>query len=158
VTAADFNERKGDSPRTLRVAADGAPARIVFTCRTAAAGRSAVRAIAEWSHQFGLSEPEFQVLWCLRSAVSEGLDQTTLARQLVYSAAQVSATVERMREQGWIIQRPIAADRRRHLWQLSDGGRNLLGQMLDAAGVLRCDARSDFEPPFRDYHERGDAA
>jgi DNA-binding MarR family transcriptional regulator len=110
--------------------------RIGITCRSAADGRRAIRALGEWSERFELSEPEFQILWCLKSA-SGGCDQTTIARQLACSPAQISTTVERMRAAGWIAQQSAPGDRRRRLWQLSAQGQALLAEMLRAANELR---------------------
>jgi DNA-binding MarR family transcriptional regulator len=111
--------------------------RIGFTCRTAADGRRAIRALGEWSERFEISEPEFQVLWCLNAPSGAGCDQTTIARELACSPAQISATVERMRARGWITQQNAPGDRRRRLWQLSATGQALLAEMLRAAGELR---------------------
>jgi DNA-binding MarR family transcriptional regulator len=110
--------------------------RVGITCRTAVDGRRAIRALAEWAQQFELAEPEFQVLWCLRWGPADGLDQTTLAKRLACSPAQVSATVERLRSRGWISQHQLPDDRRRNLWQLSAGGNDLLEKMVTAAGYL----------------------
>ena len=110
---------------------------IECTCRTVVDGRHAARVLAEWTQRFELGEAEFQVLWCLRSAANEGLDQTTLARKLAISPAQVSAIVERAGARDWIDQQSAASDRRRRLWQLSASGRSLLEQMIGAAALLR---------------------
>lgn len=100
------------------------------TCRAAIVGRRAARALAAWAKPFELSEPEFQLLWCLRPVVGEGIDQTSLAQNLSLSAAQVSATVERLRRGGWIVPYVTAADRRRQYWQLTAAGHALLAKML----------------------------
>ncbi len=107
-------------------------------CRSAVNGRRAARELAEWTRRFELSEAEFQVLWQLRSAADVGRDQTTLAGELGFSPAQVSSTVERLRSRLLILKQSVAGDRRRHLWQLSAGGRKLIDQMLYAAAQLRC--------------------
>jgi DNA-binding MarR family transcriptional regulator len=112
-------------------------------CRSAAGGRHAARALAEWTRPFELSEAEFQVLWQLRSTADAGRDQTTLAGELGFSPAQVSATVERLRTRLLILKQTVPGDRRRHFWQLSAGGRKLLDQMLYAAAQLRCDEISE---------------
>jgi DNA-binding MarR family transcriptional regulator len=117
--------------------------RIGFTCRCAADGRRAIRALSEWSGRFELSEPEFQILWCLKSPSGEGFDQTTLARRLACSPAQISATVERMRAEGWITQQSAPGDRRRHLWQLTVRGQELLIDMLRAADHLQYPSDDD---------------
>src|SRR5689334_2123309 len=51
-------------------------------CSLAAEGRRAARALSQWCERFALSEPEFQVLWCLRNGMGAGFDQTMLARRL----------------------------------------------------------------------------
>ena len=111
--------------------------------KAAIGGRRAARALAEWAKQFELSEAEFHVLWQLRAAPADDLDQTTLARELAFSPAQVSATVERLRVRLLILHHSAAGDRRRRLWQLSAGGRKLIDQMLYAAAHLRCQALSE---------------
>ncbi len=136
MTAADSN------PGAEYVSSDAASVgtsdlrRIGITCRTAADGRRAIRALGEWSQLFELSEPEFQILWCLKSASGE-CDQTTMARKIACSPAQISATVERMRAAGWITQQNAPGDRRRRLWQLSAPGQARLAEMLLAANELR---------------------
>ena len=135
MTAADWRQASDNSP-DVRFAVNEPVRRVGLTCRTAVDGRRASRALNEWARRFSLGEPEFQVLWCLSGYSAEGLDQTTLAKALVCSAAQVSAIVERLKARGWIQQRPEAQDRRRHLWQLSPAGQSLLSEMLTAAGYL----------------------
>jgi MarR family transcriptional regulator, temperature-dependent positive regulator of motility len=107
------------------------------TCRRIVLGRHAARSLSEWTQRFELSESEFQLLWCLRSATGDGLDQTTLARKLANSPAQISGTVERARAKGWIAQESAPGDRRRHLWRLTGDGRVLITQMVQAATMLR---------------------
>jgi DNA-binding MarR family transcriptional regulator len=107
------------------------------TCRTAVGGRRSARALAAWIKPFGLSEPEFQLLWCLRGESPAGCDQTMLAARLAMSPAQVSALVERLRVSGLIAQQIVAGDRRRNLWQLAAGGDRLLQQVLATVGTLR---------------------
>jgi DNA-binding MarR family transcriptional regulator len=117
--------------------------RIEQACRRVIEGRRAARAIAEWAARFELADGEFHVLWCLRSAASTGLDQTTLAANLAISPAQVSAMVERLRQRDWISQQCPPHDRRRRLWRLSVGGGELLEQMIAAAVQLGCDRIND---------------
>ena len=93
--------------------------------------------MARWCKQYGLSEPEFQVLWQLHILNGGGTDQSTLAKGLALSPAQVSATVERLRAEGWTAQQPMPRDRRRRFWQLSAEGRTVLQQMLAGTGELR---------------------
>src|SRR6185295_20179358 len=106
------------------------------TCKTAVAGRRASKALAQWAERFQLTEPEFQILWHLQVAGDSCVDQTTLASQLAFSTAQVSASVEKLRAAGWIVQGEVASDRRRRLWRLSPSGNGLMLRMLLAAGEL----------------------
>jgi DNA-binding MarR family transcriptional regulator len=106
-------------------------------CRAVLEGRRGARILARWCKPFGLSEPEFQVLWRLHSAAGSGTDQSTLAKLLVLSPAQVSTTIERLRARGWIVQQAMPHDRRRRLWQLAVDGRALLERMLAGATELR---------------------
>ncbi len=116
-------------------------------CQAAIDGRFAGRALAAWANSLELSEPELQVLWYLRQEQDDGTDQTRIARQLVFSPAQVSVTVERLRAEGRLVQRPTVGDRRRHLWQLTDQGQALVEKLIahvelegakpQAAGVSR---------------------
>lgn len=105
-------------------------------CRTAVHGRKAARALAEWARRFELAEAEFQILWRLRWAGDDGLDQTSLAKLLTFSAAQISNSVERLRSRNLIVARNASSDRRRHQWHLAAAGRDRLDCMLAAAGLL----------------------
>ena len=137
-----------DRDRTRRIALrshNDAVGHVDRTCRTAVGGRRAVRALAEWGKRFGLTEAELQLLWRLRSAPQDGLDQTALASALAFSPAQISASVERLRAQGWVCASSAIGDRRRHHWQLSATGRELLDQMLNAATQLRYESKNDIE-------------
>jgi DNA-binding MarR family transcriptional regulator len=106
-------------------------------CNIAADGRRAVRALGQWCQRFEITEPEFQVLWCLRNEANGGFDQTTLARWLAYSPAQVSSTVERLRTRGWIAQQIVDGDRRRNMWRLTASGGSLVAEMLHATAELQ---------------------
>jgi DNA-binding MarR family transcriptional regulator len=90
-----------------------------------------------------LSEAEFQLLWRLRTAADDGIDQTALAKSLAFSAAQISASVERLRARGWIVSQSANGDRRRHQWQLSAAGLALVLQMIAAAPLLDHDSTGD---------------
>lgn len=109
--------------------------RIDAAFRAAVEGRQATRLLAAWARPLELSEPELQFLWCLRVEAGDGVDQTTIAARLAFSAAQVSALVERLRGRGWLVQRLVVGDRRRHLWRLSDEGRAVVEQVLRRADV-----------------------
>jgi DNA-binding MarR family transcriptional regulator len=95
-----------------------------------------------------------QILWRLRLAPNTGFDQTSLANALAFSPAQISASIERLRAKGRICPTSSVADRRRHHWQLSETGCELLDQMLIAATLLRCqpggEAQSDLSGGCRE--------
>jgi DNA-binding MarR family transcriptional regulator len=132
-------------------------ARLERACTAAASGRRAARALAEWTKRFGLTEAEFQLLWRLRSASADGPNQATLAGTLAFSPAQISAIVERVRQRGLIFEQSASGDRRRHHWQLSIAGRQLLNQMLDAATSF-CDQAAESEIASAGASRRGEAA
>jgi DNA-binding MarR family transcriptional regulator len=138
LAAADHNQPDSDVPAVLLPVTQ--IDQIDRPCRAAIDGRRAARSLVEWTRQFGLSEAEFQLLWRLRVAPNDGLDQTTLSEALAFSPAQISATVERLRNHGRISACSVQRDRRQHRWQISAAGRALLEQMQSAAGLLR------FEP------------
>ncbi len=128
----DCNSRRSAGSTTV----DAVVRHLERTCHSVIDGRRAARALTDWARQFALSEPEFQLLWCLRLLVGGGFDQTTLASRLALSPAQVSTSVERLRTQGWIAQNQVAGDRRRNLWQLTPQGLSLLAGMLAVADPL----------------------
>jgi DNA-binding MarR family transcriptional regulator len=119
--------------------------RVDQACAAASNGRRAARALSEWTRRFGLTEAEFQLLWRLRLAPADGLNQTALAGALAFSPAQVSAVVEHLRQRALICERGAMGDRRRHHWQLAVDGQNLLNQMLESAGSLRYDVDLNLE-------------
>jgi DNA-binding MarR family transcriptional regulator len=127
-------------PRTVPARiSEAAIEQVDRTCHVAILGRHASRALAAWAKPFGITEAELQLLWRLRSAPSIGVDQTSLAKALAFSPAQISACVERLSAQAWIVARTADADRRRNLWQLSEHGSKLLDQMASTAALLHCD-------------------
>ena len=71
-----------------------------------------------------------------------GFDQTTLAKRLAFSPAQVSATVEKLRARGWISQQAADGDRRRNLWHLSAEGGGAIVEMLRVAHELRLERQA----------------
>jgi DNA-binding MarR family transcriptional regulator len=118
-------------------------AHIEAMCVTAIHGRRAARVVAEWAKRIGLTEAELQLLWRLRSALSGGIDQTALASALAFSPAQISASVERLKDHGCVSPVSSAADRRRRHWQLSTAGRELLDQMLVVVALQRREPNGD---------------
>jgi DNA-binding MarR family transcriptional regulator len=132
--------------------------RVDEACAAAANGRRAARALSEWTRRFGLAEAEFQLLWRLRLAPAEGLNQTALAGALAFSPAQVSAVVEHLRQRTLIGECGATGDRRRRHWQLTTAGVALLNEMLGAAGSLRCDSTASLDLSAGDCRRREAAA
>lgn len=116
---------------------DGPAGDVDRLCRVAVDGRHAARALAHWSALLQLSEAELQILWGLRAARGQGVDQTTLAAQLALSPALVSTCVEKLRQRGLIAHQHGGGDRRRHLWQLSAGGLEVLQRVMQATDESR---------------------
>jgi DNA-binding MarR family transcriptional regulator len=159
LTALDGNSGGCDPARGIALGdLDDAVGHVDRTCRTAVRGRRAARALAEWAKRFGLTEAELQLLWRLRSAPQGGFDQTALAAALAFSPAQISASVERLRSQAWICASGAVGDRRRHNWQLSTTGRELLDTMLNAATLLRYEPNDEAEPNSNGSRRREAAA
>lgn len=121
------------APQT-RIRADVAERHIDETCQSAIDGRRAARALGEWTAPLQLTEPELQILWCLRRTESQGVDQTTLATRLAFSPAQMSACVEKLRARGLISQHAALGDRRRRLWQICATGNDALQKIAESAG------------------------
>jgi len=132
LTARNNQFRAANNERAVARSADEIALVLRRTCQTSIDGRRAAKALAQWSEQFHISEPELQILWRLRE-VRDGVDQTSLAKELVISPAQVSSCVERLRVRELIVHEVAAADRRRHLWQLTRGGNELLDKVVQAA-------------------------
>lgn len=127
----------------LALAASGSAsvARIDAACQLAAGGKLAARDIAAWLRGFQVTEPEFRLLWLLSQPGGDRpthntFDQAELAELLVVSPAQVSGAVERLRSLSMLERTVDQRDRRRQLWRLADGGRNLLSAVVaSVAGI-----------------------
>ncbi|MCC7476731.1 MAG: winged helix-turn-helix transcriptional regulator [Pirellulales bacterium] len=108
-------------------------------CQSAARGRLAARVLAKWCDQFGLTESELQLLWCLCARAKDEdrtlrepagcCDQSAMAKALGYSPAQVSTTVERLRVRGLIVSIATPDDRRRNAWQLAPAGETFVAEL-----------------------------
>jgi DNA-binding MarR family transcriptional regulator len=141
--------------------ADQTAAQFQRACRAVVDGRRAARLLASWSRCCELNESDVQVLWTLWSAAPASLDQSTLAERLAISPAQVSATVERLRTKLCIERLPSSGDRRRNLWQVTAGGRQMLDRILADVAHVRQGAADDAKNGAVDVliiSEREDAA
>ena len=61
------------------------------------------------------------------------ISQNQLGRQVAMDPATVQGVVKRLAQRGLIVARPDHADRRRHLWTLSETGAGLLKQAIPRA-------------------------
>lgn len=109
--------------------------RIDAACRLAGEGKLAARRIAAWLAGAPVNEPEFRLLWLLAGGsqpdgAATSLDQAELAERLVVSPAQVSGAVERLRALGLLERIQHERDRRRQLWQVTNGGDELLRRIV----------------------------
>ena len=120
-----------------QIIADTAGQRLERLCQMAIDGRRAARTLAGWSERCALVESELQILSHLSRSAPSGVDQTTLAAGLAFSAPQVSACVEKLRTRGLIVHQESQGDRRRHLWQLSAEGVGILQQVVATMGESR---------------------
>ena len=154
----------GDSADSsvLALAASGAAsvARIDAACQLAAGGKLAARDIAAWLHGFQVTESEFRLLWLLSQSrgdrpAHDKFDQAELAELLVVSPAQVSGAVERLRSLGMLERTTDQHDRRRRLWRLADGGRQLLSAVVASVAGIE-DSLSGRIPPLAPPFEGGE--
>ena len=146
----------------LALAASGAAsvARIDAACQLAADGKLAARDIAAWLRGFQVTEPEFRLLWLLSQSrgdrpAHDKFDQAELAELLVVSPAQVSGAVERLRSLGMLERTTDHHDRRRQLWRLADGGRQLLSAVVASVAGID-DSLSGRIPPLVPHCEEGE--
>jgi DNA-binding MarR family transcriptional regulator len=136
LTAPKVNFASDNSARGTAQMKDAAVRCLDKLCQSAIDGRYAVRDLLPYLQRYSLGEPDLQVLWSLRNEPPTGLDQTTLAGQLAYSAAQVSATVEKLRKRGLLSNHESPGDRRRRLWKLSADGQSLIREVMRLVEVL----------------------
>ena len=92
--------------------------------RASHAGRALRRLLADQAAEQGLSDAELLVIWlCERGP---GLAQVELSAEVGMSPAQMSVTVERLRQRRLIDMQRSAVDRRRQVWRTTEDGLRLL--------------------------------
>ena len=77
---------------------------------------------------FGITLPRFDVMAVLYNA-PEGLSMGELSHRLMVSNGNVTGIVERLECEGWVRRRQRPKDRRSHLVQLTDAGREAFKAM-----------------------------
>jgi DNA-binding MarR family transcriptional regulator len=82
-----------------------------------------------------LAEGDLLALWACYADPGQAANQRQLAARLAISPAQVSGTVERLRQRGYLVCQRDAADRRRQMWHLTPEGHAALECVLRDMGV-----------------------
>ena len=97
---------------------------------------SILRTASELSHasdkflrEFGISQPQYNVLRILRGAGAEGLCRNEISARMVTATPDMSRLLDRMERSGWIIRERDENDRRQVSTFITDSGRKLLTLM-----------------------------
>ena len=93
----------------------------------------------------GLTAPQFDVLASLRG--NEGITQQELAGRLLVSKGNITFILERMERAGWVERRPDRRDGRTNRLYLTDGGADLLADVLPDHHASLADAFKEVGPP-----------
>jgi len=123
------------SPHTDPSAAENGPELRAHPClalaqQVAILGRQTKRILAASIDDGGLSDTQLLLLWVCADAGSHGIPQNQMASRLGLSTAQVSGHVERLSQDGLIVECANSGDRRRRLWTLPDAGRDRLDRAI----------------------------
>jgi DNA-binding MarR family transcriptional regulator len=99
---------------------------------------SILRTASELSHsadlllkEYGITQPQYNILRILRGAGSAGLCRNEIAGRLVTAMPDVSRLLDRMEDAGWIARERGAKDRRQVSTSITPAGLKLL-KTLDA--------------------------
>jgi len=99
---------------------------------------SILRTASELSHasdkflrEFGISQPQYNVLRILRGAGAEGLCRNEISARMVTATPDMSRLLDRMERSGWITRERDENDRRQVSTFITDSGRKLLTLMED---------------------------
>ena len=97
---------------------------------------SILRTASELSHasdkflrEFGISQPQYNVLRILRGAGAEGLCRNEISARMVTATPDMSRLLDRMERSGWITRERGENDRRQVSTFITDSGRKLLTLM-----------------------------
>ncbi|WP_052664942.1 MarR family winged helix-turn-helix transcriptional regulator [Nitriliruptor alkaliphilus] len=80
----------------------------------------------------GLPGPRFELLLRLGRTPGEQLTMSALAEQLGVTSGGATRLVDKVAADGLVVRRPCVTDRRVHHVALTDAGRAVLGEVLDA--------------------------
>lgn len=94
---------------------------------------SILRTASELSHaadkflrEFGITQPQYNVLRILRGAGAEGLCRNEISARMVAATPDMSRLLDRMERSGWITRERDENDRRQVSTFITDSGRKLL--------------------------------
>ena len=97
---------------------------------------SILRTASELSHasdkflrEFGISQPQYNVLRILRGAGAEGLCRNEISARMVTATPDMSRLLDRMERSGWITRERDENDRRQVSTFITDSGGKLLTLM-----------------------------
>ena len=97
---------------------------------------SILRTASELSHasdkflrEFGISQPQYNVLRILRGAGAEGLCRNEISARMVTATPDMSRLLDRMERSGWITRERDENDRRQVSTFITDSGKKLLTLM-----------------------------
>ena len=94
---------------------------------------SILRTASELSHasdkflrEFGITQPQYNVLRILRGAGTEGLCRNEISARMVAATPDMSRLLDRIERSGWITREQDENDRRQVSTSITDSGRKLL--------------------------------
>ena len=93
-----------------------------------------------------LTEADLLALWASAAATPAAMNQRELADRLAVSPAQVSATVERLRQNGLLECCRDPLDRRRQVWQLTAAGHAAIATVARDVATWAKDLEADTVP------------
>lgn len=100
---------------------------ITALCDRIADGRRCARRLSKAVREHGLSEAEFRLLWALWQEDANGITNSVVQNDIVErtgaSPAQVSSSVEALRQKRMIQAIADKHDRRRQRWQFTEAGK-----------------------------------
>jgi len=95
-------------------------------------GIALTRKLTDVYAQFGLSEPEFDLLATLRRAPGHARPAGELAANTMVTTGGLTKRVDRLEERGLVRRRGEASDARRRTVELTDTGRELIDRAFTA--------------------------
>ncbi len=114
------------------------------------AARRWSRVIGSVAKSYDLRDSELIALWAVAHPAdvgrAAGPSQTELARRLVWSSAQISELMERLRRKRLIAACPAASDRRTRRWMLTPRAHVLLNAMIADLDAAFQSAMPDVDP------------